>query len=72
MAEYYGIHPKVTDNMRVGGSSFQVQAMWAALALDAGLCDVALITYGSNQRSAAGGLSAAAARQWCTNTGTSP
>jgi acetyl-CoA acetyltransferase len=56
MAEYYGIHPKVTDNMRVGGSSFQVQAMWAALALDAGLCDVALITYGSNQRSAAGGL----------------
>ncbi len=56
MAEYYGIHPKVTDNMRVGGSSFQVQAMWAALALDAGLCDVALITYGSNQRSASGGL----------------
>ena len=56
MAEYLGIHPKVTDNLRVGGSSFQIQAMWAALALDAGMCDVALITYGSNQRSAAGGL----------------
>ncbi len=56
IAEYYGIHPKVTDNLRTGGSSFQIQAMWAALALDAGLCDVALITYGSNQRSAAGGL----------------
>ena len=56
MAEYLGIHPRVTDNARTGGSSFQVQAMWAALALDAGLCDVALINYGSNQRSAAGGL----------------
>ncbi|WP_157007958.1 thiolase [Xenophilus azovorans] len=56
IAEYYGIHPKVTDNLRTGGSSFQVQAMWAALALEAGLCDVALITYGSNQRSATGGL----------------
>ncbi|WP_295374332.1 thiolase [uncultured Pseudacidovorax sp.] len=56
LSEYYGIHPKVSDNTRTGGSSFQIQAMWAALALDAGLCDVALITYGSNQRSAAGGL----------------
>ena len=56
VAEYMGIRPTVTDNLRVGGSSFQIQAMWAALALDAGLCDVALITYGSNQRSAAGGL----------------
>jgi acetyl-CoA acetyltransferase len=56
LAEYYGIQPKVSENTRTGGSSFQIQAMWAALALDAGLCDVALITYGSNQRSAAGGL----------------
>jgi acetyl-CoA acetyltransferase len=56
IAEYYGIHPKVSENTRTGGSSFQIQAMWAALALEAGLCDVALITYGSNQRSAAGGL----------------
>jgi acetyl-CoA acetyltransferase len=56
MAEYFGIHPQVTDNSRTGGSSFQIQAMWAALALEAGLCNVALIAYGSNQRSAAGGL----------------
>lgn len=56
IAEYYGIHPKISENTRTGGSSFQIQAMWAALALDAGLCDVALITYGSNQLSAAGGL----------------
>lgn len=56
LAEYYGIEPRVSENTRTGGSSFQIQAMWAALALDAGLCDIALITYGSNQRSAAGGL----------------
>lgn len=56
IAEYLGIHPAITDNSRTGGSSFQIQAMWAALALDAGLCNVALITYGSNQRSASGGL----------------
>ena len=54
--EYLGIRPRVVDNTRTGGSGFQVQAMWAALALDAGLCDVALICYGSNQRSGAGGL----------------
>lgn len=55
-AETLGIHPRMLDNNRVGGSSFQVHAMLAALALDAGLCDVALIAYGSNQRSASGKL----------------
>jgi acetyl-CoA acetyltransferase len=54
--EYLGIRPKMVDSTRTGGSAFQVQAMWAALALDAGLCDAALICYGSNQRSGAGGL----------------
>jgi acetyl-CoA acetyltransferase len=56
LAEYFGVHPRVTDNNRVGGSSFQTHAIWAAHALEAGLCDVALIAYGSNQRSAAGSL----------------
>jgi len=55
-AETLGIHPRVLDNNRTGGSSFQVHAMLAAMALDAGLCDVALIAYGSNQRSSAGKL----------------
>jgi acetyl-CoA acetyltransferase len=50
-AETLGIQPRFLDNNRSGGSSFQVHAMLAALALDAGLCDVALIAYGSNQRS---------------------
>ena len=51
-----GIQPKLTDNNRTGGSSFLVHLEHAALALDAGLCDVALIAYGSNQRTASGKL----------------
>lgn len=54
--EYLGISPRLTDNNRTGGSSFQTYAIHAALALEAGLCDVALIAYGSNQRSGAGKL----------------
>ncbi len=56
LAEYLGIHPRLTNNNRVGGSSFQTYVLWAALALAAGQCDVALITYGSNQRTASGKL----------------
>jgi acetyl-CoA acetyltransferase len=56
LAETLGIHPRFLDNNRTGGSSFQVHAMLAALALDAGLCDVVLIAYGSNQRSSTGKL----------------
>jgi acetyl-CoA acetyltransferase len=55
-AEYLGIQPKLTENNRTGGSAFLTHAMWAALAIEAGQCDVALIAYGSNQRTAAGGL----------------
>ena len=56
VAEYLGIHPKVSEGTQIGGSSPVAHLMWAALALDAGLCDVALVCYGSNQRSAAGRL----------------
>jgi acetyl-CoA acetyltransferase len=55
-ADYLGIYPRFTDNCRTGGSSFQIQASIAAMALAAGQCDVALIAYGSNQRTAAGKL----------------
>lgn len=54
--EYLGIRPKLVETTRTGGSSFQIHAMWAALALDAGLCNAVLICYGSNQRTGAGGL----------------
>jgi acetyl-CoA acetyltransferase len=56
LAEYFGIAPRITDNNRTGGSSFLNHAITAALALDAGMIDTALIVYGSNQRSAAGRL----------------
>lgn len=59
-AQYLGIHPRLTDNNRTGGSAFQTHVMWAALALEAGLCDVALIAYGSTQRTSTGGLQSAA------------
>ena len=53
-AEYLGIQPRITDNNRTGGSAFQTYVIAAALALDAGLCDVALIAYGSTQRTSPG------------------
>jgi acetyl-CoA acetyltransferase len=62
--EYLGIRPRFSDNSRVGGSSFLCHAEQATLALDAGLCDVALICYGSNQRSAVGRLQTSVAGTW--------
>jgi acetyl-CoA acetyltransferase len=56
MSEYLGIQPRIGDNTRTGGSSFEIYATLAALALAAGQCDVALIAYGSNQRSNSGKL----------------
>ena len=55
-AEYLGIHPRITDNNRTGGSAFLTHLFWAATAIATGQCEVALIAYGSNQRSGAGKL----------------
>lgn len=55
-AQYLGIQPKLTDNNRTGGSSFQIMVEQAAWLLNAGRIDCALIAYGSNQASAAGKL----------------
>lgn len=55
-AEYLGIRPKFSDTNRIGGASFVSHLLPAALALEAGLCEVALICYGSNQRTAYGKL----------------
>ncbi len=55
-AEYLGLRPKFMDGTMVGGSSFVGHVLNAAMALDAGLCDVALILYGSNQRTEGGRL----------------
>src|SRR3546814_6526609 len=50
VTEYLGIKPKYVDGTNIGGSSFLDHAIAAASALNNGLCDVALICYGSNQR----------------------
>ncbi len=55
-AEYLGLHPKITENNRTGGSAFQTYVYWAALALAMGEIDTALIAYGSNQRTKSGKL----------------
>lgn len=51
LAEYLGLTPKITDCNRTGGSAFEVYVQQAALALEAGLIDCALIAYGSNPAS---------------------
>lgn len=51
MTEYLGLNPKVIDSTNIGGSSYVNFLQSAALALQAGLCEVALIAYGSNARS---------------------
>jgi acetyl-CoA acetyltransferase len=56
LAEYLGIRPKFSDSTVIGGSSNLSQVLIATLALQAGICDVALIAYASNQRSSAGRL----------------
>src|SRR3546814_12101558 len=55
--EYFGIHPRITDNNRTGGSAFQTLAIADALALDAGLVDVALVAYGIKLSPGRGALS---------------
>lgn len=56
VAEYLGLRPRFVDGTNIGGASFEAHLLHAALALDAGFCDVALICYGSNQRTAGGRL----------------
>ena len=58
LAEHLGIHPRFTDSTMVGGSSFVGHLIPAALALQAGMCDVVLVAYGSNQRTGVGRVEA--------------
>ncbi len=56
VGEYLGIKPRYSDATNVGGSSFVSHLLHGAAAIDAGLCEVALVTYGSTQRSGGGRL----------------
>jgi acetyl-CoA acetyltransferase len=64
VVEYLGLKPKFFDGTNVGGSSFELHLLQATMALDAGLCDVALVCYGSNQRTAGGRLVSMSEPQW--------
>ncbi|HJO81777.1 MAG: acetyl-CoA acetyltransferase [SAR202 cluster bacterium] len=52
LAEYMGIEPKYTDTTAVGGSSFIIHIAHAMAAINAGYCEVALVTHGEAGRSA--------------------
>lgn len=56
VAEYMGLSPRYMDSSNLGGCSFISHLAHAAAAIDSGLCDTALITYGSTQRSDGGRL----------------
>ncbi|WP_431512768.1 acetyl-CoA acetyltransferase [Variovorax sp. DAIF25] len=51
LSEYLGITPRLVDGTNIGGSAFEAHVAHAATAIEAGRCEVALITYGSLQRS---------------------
>ncbi|MFL9899333.1 thiolase [Paraburkholderia fungorum] len=50
VTEYMGLDPRYVDSTVVGGQSNLTHIVHAMAAMEAGLCDVALITYGSTQR----------------------
>ena len=52
IGEYLGIQPSYTDGTYVGGSSFVIHIAHAMAAINAGYCNVALITHGQAGRSA--------------------
>lgn len=51
LAEYLGLNPRTIDGTQIGGSSFMSHLAHAVTAIQTGQCEVALIAYGSTQRS---------------------
>lgn len=51
LGEYLGVNARYSDGSNTGGSSFEAHLHHAQAAIDAGMCEVALIAYGSTQRS---------------------
>ena len=54
MAEYLRINHRWLDGTSVGGSTFEFYVQHAAAAIEAGMCDVVLVTYGSDMLSRMG------------------
>ena len=51
LAEYLNLKPNYLDGTNIGGSSFVSHVTHAAAAINAGVCEVALILYGSTSAS---------------------
>ena len=54
VTEALGLRPSLVDSTTVGGSSFVGHLLTAAMALQAGVCKVALVCYGSTPRTGVG------------------
>ena len=54
MAEYLRINHRWIDGTSVGGSTFEFYVQHAAAAIETGMCDVVLVTYGSDMLSRMG------------------
>src|SRR5260370_17534069 len=62
LGEYLQMFPRYTDTTSIGGSSFEAPLNHAVAAIRAGKCEVALITYASNQLSSRGRMIGTGAR----------
>jgi acetyl-CoA acetyltransferase len=51
MSEYLGITPRWTESSFLGGSSYLTFVNRAVQAVESGDCNIAIVSYGSNQRS---------------------
>jgi acetyl-CoA acetyltransferase len=52
LADYFGIEPRWTDSTFAGGSAYEMFVARAAQAIASGQCEVVVISFASNQRSA--------------------
>lgn len=50
LCEYLGLKPIYSDATNIGGASFMLHLSHAALAIENGLCEIALIAHGNTQR----------------------
>ena len=62
LCEYLGIVPRYHDTTQIGGCTFVAFLRHAAAAIAAGMCETALVAYGSSPRSDGGRLVSASER----------
>ena len=62
LCEYVQLFPRYTDSTSIGGSSFEAHLNHVVAAIRAGKCEVALISYASNQLSSRGRMIGTGAR----------